>query len=69
MDEPRYAGSWFFTFEGGCIEWRIDASGAEVATLPETMSEAVGFLPLEVLREGAASGGFLIGEQTGSSLP
>lgn len=61
--EPRYAGSWFFTFDGGCIEWRFDASGPEVAMLSSEIREAVGFVRLDLLRAGGESAGFLIGEQ------
>jgi hypothetical protein len=62
VTEPRYAASWYFTFEGGCIEWHIDAKGPEVAMLSSEIRSALGFLRLDELREGAAAGGFLIGE-------
>lgn len=62
VPDPRYRGSWYFTFEGGCIEWRIDASGPEVADLSREMRRAVGFMRLDVLREIGAENGFLIRE-------
>jgi hypothetical protein len=60
VDEPRYRGSWYFEFEGGCIEWAFDAKGEGVGTLSEDIGAAIDFFDLAALREAGLETGFLI---------
>ncbi len=60
ISEPRYRASWFFLFEGGCIEWAFDAHGEDVATLVEDVAQALDFYDLATMRDWATRNGFLI---------
>ncbi|MFQ5947795.1 MAG: hypothetical protein ACE5KX_02915 [Acidimicrobiia bacterium] len=41
----RYVGAWYFRFAGGCVTYRFDAQGPDLATLPDDVAEALGFVP------------------------
>ncbi len=45
-----YQGSWYLRFEGGCITYEFDATGALAANLAEDVEAAFGLFPLEALR-------------------
>jgi hypothetical protein len=60
VSAPRYRASWFFLFEGGCIEWAFDAHGEDVATLVEDVAQALDFYDLATMRDWATRNGFLI---------
>ncbi len=55
-----YRGSWFFTFEGGCIIYEFDASGILAETVAADAEEALGFNPALTIRQGAREAGFEI---------
>jgi hypothetical protein len=56
-----YRGNWYFTFEGGCITYEFDASGALAETIAEDAEDSLGFFPARELREFAAEQGFQVG--------
>lgn len=56
-----YRGSWYFTFEGGCITYEFDASGILAETVAADADDALGFYPALELRRGAQDAGFDIG--------
>ena len=56
-----YRGSWFFTFEGGCITYDFDASGSLAETVAADADDAFGFYPAFELREIAEENGFDLG--------
>jgi hypothetical protein len=56
-----YRGSWFFTFEGGCITYDFDASGSLAETVAADADDALGFYPAFELREFAEENGFDLG--------
>jgi hypothetical protein len=56
-----YRGNWYFTFEGGCITYVFDASGALAETVAEDAEHSLGFFPARELREFAAEQGFQVG--------
>ena len=56
-----YRGSWFFTFEGGCITYEFDANGILAETVAADADDALGFYPALELRQGARDAGFDIG--------
>ncbi len=56
-----YRGDWYFTFEGGCITYKFNASGALAETIAEDAEDSLGFFPAQELREWAKENGFDIG--------
>lgn len=58
--EPQYRASWFFLFQGGCIEWKFDAEGEGLGTLQEDATNALGFYDLADLREWAIRSGLML---------
>lgn len=56
-----YRGSWYFTFEGGCITYQFDANGILAETVAADAEDALGFYPALQLRQGARDAGFDIG--------
>jgi hypothetical protein len=56
-----YRGNWYFTFEGGCITYEFDATGALAETIADDAEESLGFYPALELREFAKEQGFDIG--------
>jgi len=56
-----YRGSWFFTFEGGCITYEFDADGILAETVTADAEDALGFYPAHELLQGAKDAGFDIG--------
>ena len=53
-----YRGSWFFTFEGGCITYDFDANGILAETVAADAEDAIGFYPAHELRQGVRDAGF-----------
>jgi hypothetical protein len=53
-----YRGDWYFTFEGGCITYEFNTSGALAETIVEDAEDSLGFFPAGELREWAAEQGF-----------
>ncbi|MBG7606001.1 MAG: hypothetical protein IZT58_15465 [Actinobacteria bacterium] len=60
VPEVFYRGDWYFTFEGGCITYEFDATGALAETIAEDAEESLGFYPAHELRESAEEQGFNI---------
>ena len=56
-----YRGSWFFTFDGGCITYEFNADGILAETVAADADDALGFYPAAELRQGARDAGFDIG--------
>ena len=61
VPEVFYRGSWYFTFEGGCITYNFDAKGTLAETVAEDAESALGFYPALELRQFAEDQGFDIG--------
>jgi hypothetical protein len=55
-----YRGDWYFTFEGGCITYEFDATGALAETIAEDAEESLGFFPADEAWKWAADQGILI---------
>ncbi len=55
-----YRGSWFFTFEGGCIIYDFDATGILAETIAADAENAIGFFPALEFRQGARDAGIVI---------
>lgn len=56
-----YRGSWYFTFDGGCITYEFDAKGILAETVAADAEDALGFYPALELRQFARDAGFDIG--------
>ena len=56
-----YRGTWYFTFEGGCITYEFDAKGRLAETVAEDAEEAIGFYPAYQLRRLGEGEGFIVG--------
>ncbi|MDX2381710.1 MAG: hypothetical protein QNM02_18370, partial [Acidimicrobiia bacterium] len=56
-----YRGNWYFTFEGGCITYEFNATGALAETIAEDAEDSLGFYPALELRNFAKEQGFTIG--------
>lgn len=56
-----YRGSWYFTFEGGCITYGFDAEGSVAETVADDAEDAIGFYPAAELREAARRDGYDVG--------
>lgn len=61
LPEVEYRGSWFFTFEGGCITYSFDARGTLAESVAADAELAFGFYPASELRLGLARSGYDIG--------
>jgi hypothetical protein len=48
-----YRGSWYFTFEGGCITYEFNAKGRLAETVAADAEDALGFYPASLVVEGA----------------
>jgi hypothetical protein len=55
-----YRGNWYFTFDGGCITYEFDATGALAETIAEDAEDSLGFYPALELRNFAKEQGFNI---------
>jgi hypothetical protein len=58
LPDLRYRGSWYFTFEGGCITYEFDAEGSLAETVASDAADALGFYPAYKLRELAEGAGY-----------
>jgi hypothetical protein len=61
IPELFFRGSWYFTFEGGCITYDFDAKGILAVTVAEDADDALGFYPAYQLRQFFRDGGFDMG--------
>ncbi len=62
VPEVLYRGSWYFTFEGGCITYEFDAKGTLAETVASDAEDAIGFYPTGELHQYADDNGFDIGQ-------
>jgi hypothetical protein len=58
VPEITYKGNWFLVFDGGCITYDFDASGAVAETLEQDAEDAIGLYPNELLRQAARDLGY-----------
>ena len=61
VPDVSYRGNWYFTFEGGCITYEFDATGALAETIAGDAEDSLGFYPAHELRNFAKEQGFDIG--------
>ncbi|MCP4958000.1 MAG: hypothetical protein GY925_01895 [Actinomycetia bacterium] len=62
VPDVLYRGSWYFTFEGGCITYEFDTKGILAETVASDAEDAIGFFPAGELRREAADAGFFVGQ-------
>jgi hypothetical protein len=63
VPETFYRGSWYFTFDGGCITYDFDSDGTLAETIAADAEIAIGFFPAYRLVELAEDAGFdIVGE-------
>ena len=55
---PSYRGSWFYVFEGGCVEYLFDAAGPGVETVAGDVQGSFGFVDAEAIRQVARDAGY-----------
>jgi hypothetical protein len=53
LPDVFYRGSWYFTFEGGCITYEFNARGRLAETVAADAEEALGFYPAYLVVESA----------------
>ncbi|MEE9205679.1 MAG: hypothetical protein V3U50_01715 [Acidimicrobiia bacterium] len=58
VSPPSYRGSWFYVFEGGCVEYRFDAAGPGVETVAGDVQGSFGFVDAEAIRQMARDAGY-----------
>lgn len=59
LPKPRFIGTWYRVFEGGCITYEFDAEGTGVDRLAGDVEEALGLFPAGVVRQAMRSAGIL----------
>jgi hypothetical protein len=59
LPDPSFTGNWYRVFEGGCIQYRFDASGPGVDRLAADVEEAVGLFPAGEVRRALQAIGVL----------
>ncbi|MCP4305682.1 MAG: hypothetical protein GY926_14445 [bacterium] len=57
VPEVFYRGHWYFTFEGGCITYKFNASGRLAETIATDAEDVFGFYPAAVVVEVARQQG------------
>jgi len=58
VDGPVYKARWFYTFDGGCIRYDIDAEGEGAQSVKTDVARAIGVYPMEELYELARQAGY-----------
>ena len=58
VGNPVYEARWFYTFEGGCIRYDIDAEGEGAQSVKTDVARAIGLYPMEELYELARQAGY-----------
>ena len=58
VDDPVYRARWFYTFDGGCIRYDIDAEGEWAQSVKTDVARAIGMYPMEELYELARQAGY-----------
>ncbi len=59
LAEPSFRGEWITVVDGGCITYRFDAKGPEVAGLTQTITEALGLFPSRELQQQLRDAGVI----------
>ncbi len=59
VPDVSYVGSWYFTFEGGCITYDFNAKGDLAETIAEDAEEVFGFYPARAVTEMARDAGLM----------
>ena len=59
LPKPRFTGSWYKKFEGGCISYEFDAKGTGVDRLAGDVEDAIGLFPAGELRRVLRNEGIL----------
>lgn len=62
VEPPAYRARWFYTFDGGCIRYDIDAVGEGARSVARDVERAIGMYPMEELRELARDAGYHVFE-------
>jgi hypothetical protein len=55
---PLYRARWFYTFQGGCIRYDIDAEGEGAQSVDRDIADAIGMYPMEEMRKLARDAGY-----------
>lgn len=55
---PLYRARWFYTFQGGCVRYDIDAEGEGVQSVDRDIADAIGMYPMEEMRKLARDAGY-----------
>jgi hypothetical protein len=58
LEPPSYVATWYNRFETGCIVYDIDAVGQGAQTAAEDVDDALGFYPMDELRQLGRDAGF-----------
>ena len=58
VEEPVYEARWFYTFDGGCVRYDIDAKGEGAQSVKTDVARAIGLYPMEELYELARQAGY-----------
>ncbi len=53
-----YRARWFYTFQGGCIRYDIDAEGEGAQSVDDDIADAIGMYPMEEMRKLARDAGY-----------
>lgn len=61
VDAPTYDATWWHLFPGGCVVFEFDARGSGAEVIAQRIQTAVGFYPLDDLRQYAAESGVVYG--------
>ena len=55
---PSYRGSWYYVFDGGCVEYRFDAAGPGVESVAGEVQASFSFVDAEAIRQVARDAGY-----------
>jgi len=55
---PLYRARWFYTFQGGCVRYDIDAEGEGAQSVDRDIADAIGMYPMEEMRKLARDAGY-----------
>lgn len=58
VDDPVYEARWFYTFQGGCVRYDIDAEGEGAQSVKTDVARAIGLYPMEEIYELAREAGY-----------
>ena len=58
VDDPVYEARWFYTFQGGCVRYDIDAEGEGAQSVKSDVARSIGLYPMEEVYELARQAGY-----------